>query len=139
MELKQVFVPIPAGSSQSEADNQIALAQAVGESAETCSDLDRLAEEVDSPVPADLGTLKIGELAPPFRDAVRGLDVGVPSGPVRLPTGVSIVMVCSKEAAPSNLPSPQEVRIQLQTQRFDSLSQRLLRDLRRSAFIDTRV
>ncbi len=139
VELKQVFLPIPAGSSQAEADNQITLAGSVRESAEACVDMDRLATEVDSPVPADLGTLKIGELAPPFRDAVRGLAVGVASEPVKLPTGVSIVMICSKEEAPSNLPSAEDVRRQLQTQRFDSLSQRLLRDLRRSAFIDTRV
>ena len=92
-----------------------------------------------SPASPNLGEMKVGELAPVLRDPVSSLKAGELTGPIDLPNGVMVLMVCSRKAPPSNLPSPEQIRAQLEAQRFEILAQRYLRDLRRSAFVEPRV
>lgn len=139
VDLKQVFLPLPANAPQDARDSQRALAEAVSGAAQSCDDLVELAKEVKSPTSPDLGELKVGELAPALREPVAGLKVGEVSKPIDLPNGVMVLMVCSRKAPPSNLPSPEQIRSQLEGQRFEILAQRYLRDLRRSAFVEPRV
>ncbi len=139
VDLKQLFLPVPPNAQQDVRASQRALAEAVAGSAQNCDDLAELAKEVKSPTKADLGEFKVGELAPALREPVSGLKAGEVSQPIDLPNGVMILMVCSRKAPPSNLPSPEQIRRQLEGQRFEILAQRYLRDLRRSAFVEPRV
>lgn len=139
VDLKQLFLPVPPDAGPDVRGSQRALAEAVSSSAQSCDDLVELAKEVKSPTSASLGEIQVGELAPALRDPVATLKVGEVSTPIDLPNGVMVLMVCSRKAPPNNLPSPEQIRQQLETQRFEISAQRYLRDLRRSAFVEPRV
>ncbi|MBM85731.1 MAG: hypothetical protein CMM47_06890 [Rhodospirillaceae bacterium] len=137
--LKHVFLPAPATQDKMERESQLAIAKAIGSSVENCGDMDALAKEVKSPASSDLGIFRIGELAPEMRNAVSNLKVGEASEPVDLPTGFSVIMVCNRVDPPSNIPSRKDVRPRLLAQKLEALARRYLRDLRRDAFIETRI
>lgn len=137
--LKQVFIPVPQTASPAAEASQKSIAAAVSETAQSCTDMDALAEELKSPAGTDLGTLEVGELSPQLREAVSDLKAGELSKPIRLPSGFSTIMVCAREEPESNLPSRNEIADQLRAIKFETFAQRYLRDLRRNAFIDTRI
>lgn len=139
VDLKQMFLPVPPDASGDARESQRALAESVSSSAQSCEDLVELAKEVQSPASPDLGEIKVGELSPALREPVAALQEGEVSPPIDLPNGVMVLMVCSRKAPPNNLPSPDQIRMQLEGQRFEILAQRYLRDLRRSAFVEPRV
>jgi peptidyl-prolyl cis-trans isomerase SurA len=74
-----------------------------------------------------------------MRDAVATLETGVASKPVRLPTGLSIIMVCERIDPPNDIPKREEISPRLRAQKLEILARRYLRDLRRDAFIETRI
>lgn len=137
--LKQVFVPVPPGSSPEAEASQKSIATAVSETAQNCDDMDTLAAELQSPAGTDLGTLEIGQLSALLREAVINLKTGELSKPVRLPGGFSTIMVCAREEPESDLPGRDEIADQLRAVKFETFAQRYLRDIRRDAFIDTRI
>lgn len=139
VDLKQLFLPVPPNAGADARQSQRTLLEAVSSSVQACDDFSELAKEVKSPTSPDLGEMRIGELAPALRERVAPLKAGQISAPIDLPNGVMIVMVCSRKAPASNLPSPEQIRAQLEAQRFEILAQRYLRDLRRSAFVEPRV
>jgi len=139
VDLKQLFLPVAPNAPKDARESQRALAEAVAGSAQSCDDLAELAKEVKSPASSNLGELTVGELAPALREPVSTLKAGELTKPIDLPNGVMVLMVCSRKAPPSNLPSPEQIRAQLEAQRFEILAQRYLRDLRRSAFVEPRV
>lgn len=137
--LKHVFLPLAQGSDEAQAGAQLDLAGIVSESAADCSDMDRLAKELRSPAGTDLGKLKIRDIALALRETVLNLQPGQVSAPVRLPTGYSVLMVCERAEPASQMPGREEIRLQLAERKFGIFAQRYIRDLRRSAFIETRL
>ena len=137
--LKHVFLPLPSKASKTDVEAQTGIAEAVAASVQNCQDMDLLAKEVKSPAGADLGRFSVGELAPVMRNAVANLELGVPSKPVRLPTGISVIMVCERTDPPNDIPGRDEISPRLRAQKLEILARRFLRDLRREAFIETRI
>ena len=74
-----------------------------------------------------------------MKNAVATLETGVASEPVRLPTGLSIIMVCERVAPPNDIPKREAISPRLRAQKLEILARRYLRDLRRDAFIETRI
>ena len=74
---------------------------------------------------------------------VQTLLANVPAGETAVPTedpkGVRLMMLCSREDIPAPLPERNAVRRQIEDERIDMLGKRYMRDMRRSAFIDTRL
>lgn len=137
--LSQVFLPVRPSDNAEQRATQEAAVRTVTEQAATCDDLALLAKEAGSPAAADLGTSKLAELPDALRTAVATLAVGEKSAPINLPNGVMAVMVCERSEPDANLPSAEQIRLQLENQRFEVLAQRYLRDLRQAAFVETRV
>ncbi|WP_193188132.1 peptidylprolyl isomerase [Nisaea sediminum] len=137
--LKQVFLPVPPNAGADAESSQKSIASAVSETAQSCEDMDVLASELNSPAGTDLGTLKIGELSPQLQEAVTGLNEGELTKPIRLPSGFSTIMVCKKVEPESDLPGRDEIAERLRAIKFETFAQRYLRDIRRDAFIDTRI
>jgi peptidyl-prolyl cis-trans isomerase SurA len=100
--------------------------------------MDRLAEQVKSPVPSSLGRFKIGELSPVLRSVVTDLKPGEASAPVRLPTGVAVLMVCERSEPNADMASRDEIRDQIFRGKLQNMTRRYLRDLRRAAFLEVR-
>jgi peptidyl-prolyl cis-trans isomerase SurA len=137
--LKHVFLPLSPKASQADIDTQTRIAEAVADSVQSCSDMEILAKELKSPAGADLGKFSVGELAPAMRDAVADLKPNVGSKPVRLPTGLSVMMVCERTDPPNDIPNRAEISPRLRAQKLEILARRYLRDLRREAFIEKRI
>jgi peptidyl-prolyl cis-trans isomerase SurA len=137
--LKHVFLPLAASAGKAEVAGQMGIAKAVAASVQNCDDMDAVAKKVKSPAGADLGRFTIGELEPVMRDVVAALQPDVPSEPVRLPTGISIMMVCERVEPPTHSPHREDIRPRLRAQKLDILAKRYLRNLRREAFIELRI
>ncbi|MCR9072865.1 MAG: peptidylprolyl isomerase [Alphaproteobacteria bacterium] len=137
--LSQVFLPVRPSDNSEQRATQVAAVRDIAAQAVTCDDLALLAKEAGSPVATDLGTSRVGELPEALRTAAAGLGVGEKSAPINLPNGVMAIMVCERSDPEANLPSAEQIRAQLENQRFEVLAQRYLRDLRQAAFVETRV
>jgi peptidyl-prolyl cis-trans isomerase SurA len=137
--LKHVFLPLSRDASETDVVALTEIAAAITSSVQNCADMDVVAKEVKSPTGADLGKFTVGELGPVMRDAVATLETGVASKAVRLPTGLSIIMVCERIDPPNDIPKREEISPRLRAQKLEILARRYLRDLRRDAFIETRI
>ncbi len=101
--------------------------------------MDKVAREVDPNTSGDLGRVRLKDLPPRLRKAVRELPVGEISPPVRTPAGYHLLMVCERIEPEGGLPDRAEVHEALMEKRLKLLSRRYLRDIRRSAFVDVRI
>lgn len=137
--LRQIALPVPLDAPPErlkEISDRMrgAVAQAAG-----CEALADVAKSLDAPDPIDLGRVRQGDLSPAIRDAVAQVAVGNASAPVPLPGGVSVFVVCERESVMSDLPSRPEIRQRLENEKLEVLARRLMRDLKRAAFIDIRI
>lgn len=141
VDLQQVYLPLPPNAGKQDIDSQIDLAKTIQTSATGCTDFTRLAKEVGSSRPPGLGKFGLGSLAPSIRTVVQDLPVGRISDPVKMPDGVMLLMVCSREgnAAKANLPTREEIADQLTQERLSLMARRYLRDIRLSAVVDIRL
>ncbi len=137
--LKHVFLPLPADAGEAEDRRRRAELAAATAGLGGCAGMAAAARRAGSPAGVDLGEFEVGDLVPAMRDAVANLAVGAPSAPVRLPGGLSVVMVCARTDAPRAEPSREEIAIGLRNERLSTLARRYLRDLRRDAFVETRI
>jgi peptidyl-prolyl cis-trans isomerase SurA len=133
--LRQLLLPVPAGSDGAQ---QLAQATQVAESAKACTDLDNAAKELKSPANPDLGRIRLGEISPQIRGQVETLPVGQPTRPQRFANAVLVFMVCDRIVPKADQLNRDEVREQIVRQRLEQQARRLLRDLRRAAFVDLR-
>lgn len=133
----QLRLPIdrgPRGDIQALQD----LAEQVRSSVEGCDDLRRLASELRVPPPSEPQRGRVGALPQQFRQIISQLRTGEPSRAIQLPQGLIILMVCER-AEEGNMPNREQIVDTLLRQRVDTQTRRLLRDLRRAAFIDIRA
>ena len=89
----------------------------------------------------DLGWVQQGQLPEELDSALRQLRPGQATRPIRSITGYHILMLRDERAvaAANSLPPREQIMNSLGQERLDMLQRRLLRDLRRSAFVDLRV
>jgi peptidyl-prolyl cis-trans isomerase SurA len=137
--LRQIALPVPLDAPPERVTEisermRAAVARAAG-----CGTLADVAKSLDAPDPIDLGRVRQGDLSPAICDAVAQVAVGSASAPVPLPGGISIFVVCERESVMSDLPSRPEIRQRLENEKLEVLARRLMRDLKRAAFIDIRI
>jgi peptidyl-prolyl cis-trans isomerase SurA len=89
----------------------------------------------------DLGWVQQAQLPEELDSTLRQLRPGQASRPIRSITGYHILMLRDERAvaAANSLPPREQIMNSLGQERLDMLQRRLLRDLRRSAFVDLRV
>ena len=104
----------------------------------SCPELERLANARDGASSDVLGPVRLEEIAPAVREIVVDLDAGGISRVVRTGTALSVFMVCERTAAPDNTPQREDIVARLRTDKLRSLARRYMRNLRQSAFIETR-
>lgn len=137
--LRQLPLPVPADAPPERVDEIAAQMRAAVAQADGCGGLAAVAEQFNAPAPLDLGTLRLGDLAPLIQRAIANLEIGRASETVALPGGAALIVVCEREATMSDLPSRAEIRQRLENDKLDVLARRLMRDLRRAAFVDIRI
>ncbi|WP_185961477.1 peptidylprolyl isomerase [Telmatospirillum sp. J64-1] len=139
LELARLLVPVPPNASEAQLNQAAQQAASWGSRASSCEDLVRVAEETRAPSSGLMGKIRLGDLPQYLLPAVLPLDNNQPSAPVLMEDGIAILMVCSRDVPAGALPSRQQISESLLDQRMDMMARRLLRDLRRQAFIDVRI
>jgi peptidyl-prolyl cis-trans isomerase SurA len=137
--LLQIMFPLAADASPAERQKAMAQAESVSKQAKSCGEMAQIGRERAPQTSGDLGKVRIGDLPLELRKTVLGLQVAEASPPMPLRGGVGVLMVCEREASPNAVPSHDQMADEIARDRFESLAQRYLRDLRRSAFVDMRV
>ena len=134
--LTQILLPEREGEPPGE---RLALAREISAAVSGCEAMRMRAGELESSLSGDIGWVKLADLPAAFRAAVVELDVGQASAPIATDAGVHVLMACER-----NEPDPQAdirdaIYDRIARQRLAILERRLLRDLRRNAFVDLRV
>jgi peptidyl-prolyl cis-trans isomerase SurA len=138
VELTQAHFALPPGATAQEAAAQMDAARSATQAITGCEAFNTVAANTGSPLSGPLGEVELRQLPPELRRVVLPLRVGEPSPPIRSADGVIVVMVCRRdEEAPSG-DVRQKIEQSLREERINALAQRILRDLRRSAFVDIR-
>lgn len=138
VEVAQLRLPVERGGPRADQQALLDLAEQVRSTVSGCDDLRRVAGELRVPPPSDPQRGRLGALPQQYRQIIAGLRVGEASRPVTLPQGLIILMVCARDDNP-NMPNREQITETLLRTRIDAQARRLLRDLRRAAFIDIRV
>ena len=141
VDLRQIFLPFPGSATPGDIEAQIDLAKTVRDTVTGCNDFDLLAREIRSPRPPNLGRFALKDLSPAIRAVVQNISAGKISDPVKMPGGVLVLMVCSREGGKGEIKLPERDAIadRLMQDRLSLMSRRYLRDIRLSAVIDIRV
>ncbi|GEO36045.1 peptidyl-prolyl cis-trans isomerase SurA [Skermanella aerolata] len=89
----------------------------------------------------DLGWVQQGQLPEDLDSALKQLRPGQATRPIRSITGYHILMLRDERTvgAANSLPPREQIMNSLGQEKLDMLQRRLLRDLRRAAFVDLRV
>lgn len=102
----------------------------------SCADLSGLVEELGEVLFRDLGEISLKQLNPDLRAILMPVPVGQATDPINTPDGFIIFAICNRRMPEAKLPSNDEIRNQIETQRIAMMGRRYLRDLRRDAIID---
>ncbi len=137
--LMQVTLPITDGDGKEAATSQSVFAEEIRANIRGCEDMRSLIKELKSEASGDLGWVSLGDLPDDFRLSVSNLEIGGVSTPVRTEVGVHLLMVCERDDPNQDLERRETIRARMEATRLEILAGRLLRDLRRSAFVDLRV
>ena len=139
MFLSQVLLPTNPEDTPDDAARRLALAEEIGAGAEGCDALRRLGADIEESLSGDLGWVNLRDMPNPFRNAVAELEVGRPTPPLVTDNGVHVVMVCERRTGDAELGVRDSVYDRIARARLAIVERRLLRDLRRRAFVDVRV
>jgi peptidyl-prolyl cis-trans isomerase SurA len=138
---RQVFLPFASPLNPNAPTPQqmqiLARAHKISASVRSCPQMEQVAVADHSPRPADPGPIDLDHVEPmAFRDMLASLPVGKATKPVVAPDGIAVLIICSKERKNLAQMSPQEIRLQILSQRVDLLSRQLQQDLRSQAQIE---
>lgn len=135
--LRQMLLQVPTDAPPGSIDAHLQTARAISSSVQGCPDFAAAAAEAGTPQPAAPAKFQLKDLNPELRALASQLEVGEASTPIRVPSGVQVLMICERQDDIG--PNRDEIRLTLERERIGMLSRRYLRDLRRSAFVDLRV
>ncbi|MDF1734214.1 MAG: peptidylprolyl isomerase [Minwuia sp.] len=138
VELAQLLIPLGRAAS----DVAVAAARSDAEAARgrirSCAGIDQVAETIENAQPAQLGTLKIGDLPDEFSKAIAKLNIGDSSVPLRTAAGIHVLVICNRSQPVDATPDRAQVRNNLILSKLNQRARSALRDLRRDAIIDLR-
>lgn len=139
VEVSQIFLDVAEGSDEATFKAAEARAVAMAAPAKTCPELEQAGKAGGAAMAGGLGRLELDKLSASIRGVVRTLAVNTPSAPVRAPNGVALLMVCSREGDSKEADKLAKVRDMLVEEKLEISARRYMRDLKRAAFIDTRM
>lgn len=137
--LSQVLLPVPAADSPEAAEQRRAEARRIGSEVSGCDALREQGARSETSLSGDLGWVQTDDLPAAFRDALGDLEIGVPSVPLETANGVHVIMVCERNVAGDEADIRDAIYERIANRRLATIERRLLRDLRRHAFVDLRV
>lgn len=139
LNLKQMTIKFPPGTTQAQASARTAEFANVTRSLQGCGSVDKVAATIGAEV-VDNDTIRIRDLPAPLQEIMLKLQVGEASPPFGSPTdGVRTLVLCGRdEASGGQLPGAEQIQSQLEQARVNLRAQQALRDLRRDAVVEYR-
>jgi peptidyl-prolyl cis-trans isomerase SurA len=137
-DIVQVVFPFRAQANEASRRSAMAEAESVRGQAKDCPMMRKIGKE-KSPQLSSEGKLAASQIAPEMRKVIEAMPIGQVSQPIVQKNGVGVIMVCGKTAGSTGGLSRDDVAETILRQRFDTLSRRYLRDLRRTAYVDVRA
>jgi len=111
---------------------------ALKDTLKSCDTLTEDIKELEGVKSADMGEIKSSDLNEEILSVLSSTDVGSLGDPIDRPNGAVSIMVCSREASGSDIPTRDEIENRLIDQQLAQASKRHLRDLRRQATLVVR-
>lgn len=137
IDLRQINISLSPQATEDEVKAALVTADQIRTTIADCASL-AVATLPGGARAANIGRVRLGDLAAPLQKPLSGLQADQMTLPLRGPNGVMLLMVCEREAQTTDLPSREQIKLQLFRQKLDLLARRYLRDLRRAAFLDIR-
>lgn len=137
VDLRQINIPLSPEATEDEIRNVVKVSEQIRAEVTDCGSLATAALPGGATI-ANIGRVRIGDLAAPLQPPLMGLQPNQISTPLRGPGGVMLLMVCDRVAQSAELPSRNQIKERLFREKLDLLARRYLRDLRRAAFLDIR-
>ncbi len=138
VELKQAAIRLDANADETQLAAARTKLAALRTQIKSCGDLEPQTAKVEGVVAGDLGEADLNDLAPAFRDAVKPLEVGQVSAPVRTAAGLHLVALCGRKAGGVQAVNREDLENRLYEQELSMIARRELRNLRNSASIENR-
>lgn len=137
--LRQIVVPLQPGSSPEVVQERRRLAQELSRTVRDCADMTTDRSGAGS-MSGDLGRVRLGDMPAGLRQLVAAQPIGRATQPLQTEGGFVILMVCEREEPkrPEEKFDREAIAESLTLQRLENVARRVIRDLRRSAFIDIR-
>lgn len=141
LKLQQAMVPVPPRAPPADIDAIKAQLDAAAKGRSDCAAYDLAIKQLPRARSVALPEMSANELPAQLRATIEPLKVGEAMPAQQVDQGtIMALMMCSRiEPEPTPLPGRDDIKERLTQQRVDLMSRRLLRDLRRAAFVDLRV
>ncbi len=136
--LQQVFLPLRQNPSPGEINAQAKLAKQISTAAGSCSALAKRGTELGSKQSGRLEVEDVSRLPANIRNIVQNIPLSKASDPIRTGAGFLILMVCQRSGGGITKDVRNRVRNMLLERRASLTARRMLRNIRRSAFVDLR-
>lgn len=137
--LRQIVVPVAPGSTAEAIQERRQLAEQLSRTVRDCADMTADRSGAGS-LSGDLGRVRLGDMPAGLRQLVARQPVGRATPPLQTEGGFVILMVCERDE-PKRVEEKFDrdaITESLMLQRLENVARRVIRDLRRSAFIDIR-
>ena len=138
LNLKQVSVSFPAGTTKAQAEPIVARFATAALNVGGCGGAEKMAAEFRGEVVQSDG-VKLKELPAALQTMMLPMQVGQATRPFgSLDEGVRVLVICGRDEVNPSMPSYDQVLAQMNEERVNIRARRYLRDLRRDAIIDFR-
>ena len=138
LNLKQVSVSFPAGTSRAQAEPIVARFALASQNVGGCGGAEKLAADFRGEVVESDG-VKLKELPAALQEMMLPMQVGQSTRPFgSLEEGVRVLVICGRDEVDPGMPTFETVMAQMNEERVNLRARRYLRDLRRDAIIDFR-
>jgi peptidyl-prolyl cis-trans isomerase SurA len=140
LSVRQVFLPFSTPLNQQNPTDQqrqtMVKLHAIQTSAHSCSDMEAANRAAGTIKPSDPGPVNVAQVTPPqFQALLERLPVNQPSPPLLAQNGVTLVMICSRNAEAAGLPNRQQIAEELFNNRVGLAAQQTLDQLHRQGSI----
>jgi len=135
----RVGFPAPQTAPIAERQRVIAQVDQITSSMHSCGELLKYGREHLPKLTGEERDVKMGTLQPQLQSLLQEMKIAEPSKPIIFGDVVGIFMVCDRKEPVSPIPTREQVLNTLERQRLETLAQRFLSELRRSAYVDMRV
>ena len=103
----------------------------------SCNQFQTVGEQLKTTPRIDLGKIPVDNLPSPIKSLVNRTALLEPSSPLQIDGGNLVFMVCSREKT-SSFPEKDEIKAQMEGEKLETLAQRRLKELRRTAVTEFR-